>query len=153
VPANARSVFVYNKTRETFLAFHVNIADSLWSRLVGLLGRRSLAPDSGVWIVPSNAIHTLGMLFSLDIVLINKDFQVVGLREMIRPFSITRPNFRAESVIELPIHTIFKSRTQVGDQLVIERYESKPDVNLELSEGTEPEVPQEPSQPRGARSL
>jgi hypothetical protein len=37
-----------------------------------------------------------------------------------------RPNFQAESVIELPAHTVFKSRTAVGDQLQIERYETKP---------------------------
>src|SRR5437016_12984973 len=120
-----RQVFVYNKTRETFLAFRVAVADSILGRLVGLLGRKSLAPDSGVWIVPSNAVHTIGMLFSFDLVLIDKDFKVVGLRELVRPFKITRPNFRAESVLELPSHSIFKSRTEVGDQLVIERYEAK----------------------------
>src|SRR5437879_2224481 len=120
-----RYVFVYNKTKETFLAFRVKIADSIFSRLVGLLGKRSLTPDSGVWICPANAIHTVGMLFSFDLVLIDKDFKVVGLREMVRPFRITRPIFRAESVLELPAHAIFKSRTEVGDQLVIERYEAK----------------------------
>src|SRR5215468_12056273 len=120
-----RHVFVYNKTKETFLAFRVKVADSIFGRLVGLLGRRSLEPDSGVWIVPANAIHTIGMLFSFDLVLIDKDFKVVGLRELVRPFKITRPNFRAESVLELPAHSIFRSRTQIGDQLVIDRYEAK----------------------------
>jgi len=120
-----RCVFVYNKSKETFLAFRVKVADSIFGRLVGLLGKRSLEPDGGVWICPANAIHTIGMLFSFDLVLIDKDFKVVGLREMVRPFRLTRPNFRAESVLELPAHTIFKSRTEVGDQLVIERYEAK----------------------------
>lgn len=118
-------VFVYNQTKETFLSFRVKVADSIFSRLVGLLGKRSLKPDGGVWIVPANAVHTIGMLFAFDLVLIDKHFKVVGLREMVRPFKITRPNFRAESVLELPAHTIFKSRTQVGDQLVIDRYEAK----------------------------
>lgn len=120
-----RDVFVYNKTRETFLAFRVKVADSVVSRLIGLLGRRSLQPDAGVWIVPGNAIHTIGMLFSFDLVLVDKAFKVVGLRELVRPFRITAPNFRAESMLELPVHTIFRSRTEVGDQLVIERYEAK----------------------------
>jgi uncharacterized membrane protein (UPF0127 family) len=120
-----RHVFVYNKTRETFLAFRVAVADSILGRLVGLLGRKSLAPDSGVWIVPSNAVHTIGMLFSFDLVLIDKDFKVVGLRELVRPFTVTWPNHRAESVIELPAHSIFRSRTKIGDQLLIERYEAK----------------------------
>jgi uncharacterized protein len=125
MPDNQRHVFVYNKTKETFLAFRVNVADSLLSRLVGLLGRRSLQPDSGVWIVPANAVHTIGMLFSFDLVLIDKNFKVVGVRELVRPFTITRPNFRAESVLELPAHSIFRSRTQIGDQLLIERYEAR----------------------------
>jgi uncharacterized membrane protein (UPF0127 family) len=120
-----RYVFVYNKTKETFLAFRVKVADSFVSRLVGLLGKKVLKPDGGVWIVPANAVHTIGMLFTFDLVLIDKDFKVVGLRELVRPFRITRPNFRAESVIELPAHSIFKSRTEVGDQLMIERYETK----------------------------
>jgi len=121
----SRHVFVYNKTRETFLSFRVKVADSLLSRLIGLLGKRSLQPDSGVWIVPANAVHTIGMLFSFDLVLIDKNFKVVGLRELVRPFTITRPNFKAESVLELPAHSIFRSRTQIGDQLLIERYEAK----------------------------
>src|SRR5689334_19915206 len=125
MPRRVRQVFVYNKTKETFLAFRVDVADSILSRLVGLLGRRSLQPDSGVWICPANAVHTVGMLFSFDLVLIDKDFKVVGLRELVRPFRITMPNRKAESVIELPAHSIFRSRTQIGDQLTIERYEPK----------------------------
>jgi uncharacterized membrane protein (UPF0127 family) len=117
-------VYVYNQTREAFLAFRVEVADSVLGRLVGLLGKRSLKPDSGVWIVPSNSIHTIGMLFTIDAVFIDENFRVVGLRELVRPFSITLPNFRAESVLELPAHTIFRSHTELGDQLVIERYEA-----------------------------
>ena len=124
-----RYVFVYNQTRETFLAFRVKVADSLLSRLIGLLGRRSLEPDSGVWIFPASAIHTIGMMFTLDVVLIDKDFKVVGVREIVRPFSVVWPNFCVESVIELPAQTIFKSRTEVGDQLLIERCEARQACN------------------------
>jgi uncharacterized protein len=105
-------VFVYNKTKETFLAFRVNIADSITGRLIGLLGRRSLKPDSGVWIVPANAIHTVGMMFSFDVVMIDKDFKVVCVKEMVKPFRIVLPKLRAESVIELPPHTILRRRTR-----------------------------------------
>ncbi len=129
-----RHVFVYNKTRETFLAFKVKVADSILGRLIGLLGRRSLQPDSGVWIVPANAVHTIGMLFSFDLVLIDKDFKVVGLRELVRPFRITWPERHAESVLELPAHTIFRSRTQIGDQLLIERYEARKPVPSSIPE-------------------
>lgn len=125
MPQKCSEMFVYNKTKETFLAFRVKVADSFLGRLIGLLGKRSLNPEAGCWIVPGNSIHTIGMLFTIDVVFIDKNFKVVGLRELVRPFSITRPNFRAESVIELPAHTIFRSRTEVGDQLVIDPYDGK----------------------------
>jgi uncharacterized membrane protein (UPF0127 family) len=101
------------------------VADSVLGRLIGLLGRKSLKPDSGVWIVPANSIHSIGMLFTFDAVMIDKDFKVVGTRELVRPFRIVWPKRRAESVIELPAHSVFRSRTEVGDQLLIERYEPK----------------------------
>src|ERR1700757_3257961 len=127
-------VFVYNKTKETFLAFRVNIADSVAGRLIGLLGRRSLRPDSGVWIVPANAIHTIGMLFSFDLVMIDKNFRVVSLKELVKPCRVVLPKLSAESVIELPAHTIFRSRTEVGDQLVLDRYEARRIVKPEFEE-------------------
>jgi len=101
------------------------------SRMIGLLGKRSLKPDGGVWIVPANSIHTVGMLFSFDLVMIDKDFRVVNLKEMVRPFRIVLPKLSAESVIELPAHTIFRSRTQIGDELLIERYEARKNARPE----------------------
>ena len=156
-----RHVFVYNKTKETFVAYRVKVADSIFGRLVGLLGKRSLEPDSGVWIVPANAIHTIGMLFSFDLVLIDKDFKVVGLRELVRPFRVTWPEGKAESVLELPAHTIFRSRTQIGDQLLIERYERRPakvdgsvlaDVESATDGKTSREVPHTPVVPIAPQS-
>ena len=123
--ANPREVFVYNKSKETFLSFRVRVAESFLSRMIGLLGKRSLKPDGGVWIAPANSIHTVGMLFSFDLVMIDKDFRVVNVKEMVRPFRIVLPKLRAESVLELPAHTVFRSRTEIGDQLIIDRYEMK----------------------------
>lgn len=126
MPSRDRDVFVYNKTKEALLASSVEIADSLPRRLIGLLGRRSLKPDSGIWIIPANAIHSFGMLFSFDLILIDRDRRVVALRERVPPFSMTWPNPRAESVIELPSGTIAASRTEIGDQLLIGPFKSKP---------------------------
>jgi hypothetical protein len=47
---------------------------------------------------------------------------------LLRPFRVTRPIFRADSVLELPAHAIITSRTEIGDQLVIERYEARKTV-------------------------
>lgn len=127
-------VFVYNKTKETFLATQVQVADSSLRRLVGLLGRRSLDPGSGLWIVPSNSIHTLGMRFSIDVIFLDRQFRVHHLCESVRPFRLTWPRWKAQSVLELPVHTIRRSRTEVGDELVI----SSADRNFGTAGESEP---------------
>jgi uncharacterized membrane protein (UPF0127 family) len=126
------TVFVFNKTKQTFLAYRVRIADSILARLVGLLGKRSLEADSGLWIFPSRGIHTLGMLFDIDVVFLDKDLKVVALRELVHPFSMTALYFNAESVLELRAHTIFKSRTEVGDELMISRLDDMQPLQVDL---------------------
>jgi len=112
----------------------LEIPETHVERTRGLLGRDGLDPTHALVLARCTSVHTIGMLFAFDLVLIDKDFRVVGTRELVRPLKITRPNFRAESVLELPAHTIFRSRTEVGDQLVIERYEAKKVAQSELEE-------------------
>ena len=55
-------VYIYNKTRETFVATEATVADSYLRRLVGLLGKtkRWAQLGRGLWIVPSRGVHTIG---------------------------------------------------------------------------------------------
>ena len=116
-----RPVYVYNKTRETFVATEASIADNYLSRLVGLLGKtkRWALLGRGLWIVPSQGVHTIGMMFPIDIIFLNKDMRVVHLEEHVRPFRISNVSLKASSVLELPTHTIYRSGTQVGDCMEI----------------------------------
>jgi uncharacterized membrane protein (UPF0127 family) len=119
VSADQTFVSVFNETKQTSLGTRITVADTGLSRLIGLLGKKSLVPETGVWLVPSNSIHTFGMLFRFDVVLIDRKHKVVGLRERIPPFWLTLPNFRAHSVLEVPVDTIARSQTRIGDQLLI----------------------------------
>ena len=118
-----RPLYVYNKTRETFVATEATVADSYVRRLVGLLGKtkRWARLGTGLWIIPSRGVHTIGMLFPIDVIFLDKNKEVVGVEEHVRPFRISRVSLKAASVLELPPHTIYRSGTQVGDQLEISR--------------------------------
>jgi uncharacterized protein len=111
---------VYNTTRSSCLGEQIEIADRSLRRMVGLLGRRSLGPGCGLFIVPSQAIHTIGMAFPIDVVFVDRKHRVVGVRECVRPFRMTRVFWKALGVLELPPGTIRDSRTELGDQLKIE---------------------------------
>ena len=118
---NSRRVYVYNQTRETFLATEAAVANTYLRRLVGLLGktRRWAYPGRGLWIVPSQGVHTIGMLFPIDLVFVGEKKLVVHVEEHVNPFRISKVCLKAESVLELPPHTIFRSGTRIGDQLEI----------------------------------
>jgi hypothetical protein len=115
------ALYVYNNTRETFVATEATLADSYLRRLVGLLGKtRSWARlGAGLWIKPSRGVHTIGMLFPIDLIFLGKENEVVGVEEHLRPFRISKVSFKASSVLELPPHTLYRSKTQVGDRLEI----------------------------------
>lgn len=122
ITSNRRGVpvYVYNKSRETFVATEAVIADGYFSRLVGLLGKtkRWARAGAGLWIVPSG-VHTIGMLFSIDLVFLNRQKEVVHLEEVVRPFRVSRVSLKTDSVLELPPHTIYRTGTRVGDVLEI----------------------------------
>jgi hypothetical protein len=111
---------IYNSTRNSCLGEQIGVADSSLTRLRGLLGKQFLAPGCGLFIVPTQAIHTVGMAFPIDVVFVDKKYSVVGVREAIPPFRMTRVFWRALGVVELPAGTIQRTHTKVGDQLKVE---------------------------------
>ena len=125
--------YVYNTTRETFVATEAKLADGYFSRLVGLLGktRRWARPGQGLWIVPSHGVHTIGMLFAIDLVFLDRDGRVVHTEEYVRPFRISRVTLKAQSVLELPPYTVFRSGTQVGDKMEIGQVDGRPGVTMD----------------------
>lgn len=122
-----RTVYVYNKTRETFVATEATVADSYLRRLIGLLGKteRWARLGTGLWIVPSRGVHTIGMLFPIDLIFLNKQKEVVHLEEHVRPFRISKVSLKASSVLEVPAHTIYRSGTRVGDRFEISSLDAR----------------------------
>ena len=112
-------VCVYNLTRQSFLSLGVRVADTQWDRLRGLLGHLRLQGDDGLWVVPSQGIHTVGLTFPVDLVYLDASSRVIHLVERLGPFRVGPLRRRARSVLELPTESVFCSNTQIGDQFVI----------------------------------
>src|SRR5579863_8781409 len=132
---SSRAIYVYNKTRETFVATQATVADSYFPRLIGLLGKtkRWARLGSGLWIVPSRGVHTIGMMFPIDLIFLGKEKEVVHVEEHVRPFRISNVSLKATSVLELPPHTIYRTGTKVGDKLEISRAQPAPSNDNQAS--------------------
>jgi uncharacterized membrane protein (UPF0127 family) len=83
------------------------------------MGRLRLKSDEGLWVVPSQGIHTIGLLFAIDLIYLDKDHRVVDVTESLGRFRVGPLSMKSASVLELPVRTVYSSQTQVGDQLLI----------------------------------
>ena len=104
-------------TRATTVGTRITIADTSFTRLVGLLGKRRLDSGCGLLIRPSSGIHTFGMLFSIDVVALSKSLRVLKLWHRLAPFRVTSINPKTHSILELPAGQLSNCQMQVGDQL------------------------------------
>ena len=111
---------ILNRTRGTELASDARAAHSPWSRMVGLLGRASLAPGEGLLIDPCSSVHTAFMRFPIDLIYLDRERTVVKVVPNLRPFRASAVLGGARSVVELPVGVIERSATQPGDELDFE---------------------------------
>jgi len=132
----SREVFVFDQTKGTFLASRVAVADSILGRLIGLLGRKSLRIAESGSCPPIRSIRSVCCCLSTW----SWPRKTSGGERDLdgKAISFILPKRHAESVIELPLYTIFRSRTQVGDYLMIERYEAKEIRNRQPQPEREP---------------
>jgi uncharacterized protein len=56
---------------------HLEIADSPWSRLRGLLGRDGI--DGALLLRPARSVHTFGMRFAIDVAFCDDKLQVLDI--------------------------------------------------------------------------
>jgi len=116
-----------NLTRETAIADDLELAESFWAKLLGLMGRAGLREGAGLWLPGSPSIHMLFMRFAIDCVFLGREETdgarpVVGLRRGLRPWTGVVWWVRGgKGTIELPVGTIDRSGTAVGDRVVILR--------------------------------
>lgn len=67
---------------ETLLWDEVSVADTMRSRFIGLMGKKYIAANEGLLIMPCNQVHTFHMRFPIDIIYLSKDMEIVGLHTL-----------------------------------------------------------------------
>ena len=110
---------VFNTTSGKELAGDLLLAESLLSRMKGLLGRRALASGEGLWIRPCKGVHTFGMRFPIDLLFLDRELRVIAVTRDLAPNRLTRIHMKAASVLELPSGMAASTTTVVGDQLSV----------------------------------
>jgi uncharacterized membrane protein (UPF0127 family) len=95
----------------------VQLADTPRTRRIGLLRHKKLAPGEGLWIYPTQAIHTFGMRFAIDVVFLDRRRRIKRIYHRLAPFRLTRLVWGAQSALELAPGSLAGTGTAVGDEL------------------------------------
>ena len=109
-----------NASNGTVLATDVAHATNAWSRGVGLLGRKSVAPTEGLWIDGCSAVHTIFMRATIDIFFLDKDRRVLKIASAVAPYRLAVTCRNAVSVVELGATGDTVRDVLVGDRLELE---------------------------------
>ncbi len=106
-----------NQTKNTVLAKDVFIAGNPFSRIKGLLGKKTFLTDHAIILEPCNSIHTFFMRFPIDVLFLDKDYKVIKALHNFHPNRVSLVYWSSMRVVELPAGKLNLTNTQAQDQL------------------------------------
>ena len=133
MPQKRRRCTLINRRTQAPLCAHVRVAGNFFTRLVGLLAHHELPPHHGLWLQPSNGIHTMGMRFAIDVVGLDRHGVVVKTAEAVQPWRIVGMPRGTRSVVELPAGHLRAHPVHVGD-IAFAAYSNEPAVESQPAE-------------------
>lgn len=99
-------------------------ATGIFERMKGLLGKSQenwpADEHNALILTPCHSVHTFFMGFSIDVLFVNADDNIVALYENLAPNRITSIFFSAKYAIEFPMGTIQRWNLKQGERLHIE---------------------------------
>jgi uncharacterized protein len=104
---------MYNKS---MIKLSVRQASNLKEKVQGLIGKDK---PFGLMLKTHFGIHTFGLKFPIDVLIINRKNRVVSVKTGLRPNRIFLWNPLHEKVLELPSGTVKKNAIKLNDTIDI----------------------------------
>ncbi|WP_110954180.1 DUF192 domain-containing protein [Anaerosinus massiliensis] len=98
----------------------ITIADTFWTRFIGLLGTSALENIEGLLLCNCNSVHMIGMRYALDIVYLDRDGRILKIIENLRPWQVSWC-WKAKDTLEIKSGMVKQFNWKVGEQLNFHR--------------------------------
>jgi hypothetical protein len=92
------------------------VAETPFTRLAGLLGRRELPVGDGLLLRPAPSIHTFFMRFAIDVVYLDYDLTVLGVAPNVKPWRFAG-RYGTRAILELPAGEWERHGIEPGERL------------------------------------
>jgi len=120
----AAASFMSVRTAEgTVLCERCEVPETAFGRARGLLGRSGLESGEGMLIDRAGSVHMFFMRFPIDVVFLDREREVVGVRHRLAPWRVAGAR-RAVAALELPAGAASTAGVEVGDVLVLEELDA-----------------------------
>ena len=106
-----------NKTNSQVLFQEVIRADSLFTRMFGLMGKKDFPRSTAMWFTKCNAIQTCFMRFAIDCVFVDSTGKVIKIYHGIKPWRMTQFVSNATDAIEMVAGLAKEKNVNEGDIL------------------------------------
>lgn len=97
------------------IAESANIADNFFTRLKGLMGRKTMRSGEALVIYPCSMVHCLGMKISIDVLFVTDEGKILKIIDTMKPGQLSPFVKGARYVIELAAGEAARTATKPGD--------------------------------------
>lgn len=103
-----------NKETNTIISLNLQIADTYFKRLKGLMFTKELSAQNSLQIIPCKEIHTFFMNYNIDVLYLDSNNKIISIDENLKPCKIGKLVINAKYIIELPDGKIKENDIKVG---------------------------------------
>ena len=110
-------MILINKTDDSIISENVIVANTFFKRLRGLMFTKELPFQNALKITPCSEIHTFFMNYSIDVLYLDANNNILSINENFKPGKIGKRVKNAKSVVELPSGKIRKLSLKIGQSV------------------------------------
>ena len=99
----------------------VKIANTFLTRLAGLMFQKKLLQGTGLLLVPCNSVHMCFMRFAIDVIYLDKEYQILKVVKNLRPWTGLSMCGKAWATLEMTAGEAERCGLVVGKKLKVEK--------------------------------
>jgi len=91
---------------------HLHVAGNFWQRFRGLQFAPPLEPECGLLLRNCRSVHTMWMRFSIDLIFLSEDLQILETRIGVKPWRVVIPNGKGVAHV---IEVVARNQTHLAE--------------------------------------
>ena len=115
-----KTIKIINTSKDYILGDKITEAKSVVSRIKGLIGRKEIVAETGLLIPKCGSIHTFFMSMAIDVIFLDIELRIIKLVKRLETNKLCSC-WNAAYVLELPVGTVDKSGSEIGDRVEISK--------------------------------